>query len=100
MSSTDVHSYELIYILQPDMDSNTITDVQNRLTQAIAGQQGEVKATEVWGKRTLAYPIQKHVTGYYVLHRFDMDPSGTEELERLLRFNENVIRYLIVRDEE
>ena len=100
MSSTDLHSYEMIYILQPDADSKTISDVQSRLAQAIANQQGEIKATEVWGKRNLAYTIQKYVTGYYVLHRFDMNPAGAEELDRLLRFNESVIRYMILRDDE
>jgi small subunit ribosomal protein S6 len=48
----------------------------------------------------LAYTIQKYVTGYYVLHRFDMNPTGADELDRLLRFNETVLRYLILRDDE
>jgi small subunit ribosomal protein S6 len=100
MSSTDLHKYEMIYILQPDVDTNTANDVQNRLAQAITSQQGEVTATEVWGKRNLAYTIDKYGTGIYVLHRFTMNPAGADELERLLRFNENVIRYLILRDDE
>jgi small subunit ribosomal protein S6 len=100
MSSTDLHSYELVYILQPDADSKTISDVQSRLAQAIANQQGEITATEVWGKRNLAYTIQKYSTGYYMLHRFDMNPAGADELDRLLRFNEYVIRYLLLRDDE
>ena len=100
MSSTDLHNYEMVYILQPDADNKTITDLQGRLAQAISNQQGEVKATEVWGKRTLAYPIQKHVTGYYVVQRFAMNPAGADELDRLLRLNETVIRYLIIRDED
>lgn len=100
MSSTDLHRYEMVYIFRPDADANTITDVQTRLTQAIASQAGEVTATEVWGKRNLAYTIDKYGTGFYVLHRFTMNPSGADELERLLRFNENVMRYLILRDDE
>lgn len=100
MSSTDLNSYELVYIIRPDVDSATIGEIQNRLTQTIADQQGEIQATEVWGKRNLAYTIQKQGTGYYVLHRFAMNPAGADEVERLLRLNENVMRYLLLRDEE
>ncbi|MCL4862055.1 MAG: 30S ribosomal protein S6 [Caldilineaceae bacterium] len=100
MSSTDLNSYELVYIIRPDVDTATIGEIQNRLTQAIADQQGEIQATEVWGKRNLAYTIQKQGTGYYVLHRFAMNPAGADEVERLLRLNENVMRYLLLRDEE
>jgi small subunit ribosomal protein S6 len=100
MSSTDLHNYELVYILHPDLDQAGINDFQERLTQAIVNQQGEVTATEVWGKRNLAYSIRKRGTGYYVLNRFKMDPAGTDEVDRLLRFNENVMRYLLLRDDE
>jgi small subunit ribosomal protein S6 len=82
------------------VDEGAIADLKGRLEQAIANQQGEILATEVWGKRNLAYPIKKYGTGYYVLNRFQMKPAGAEELDRLLRFNENVIRYLILRDNE
>jgi small subunit ribosomal protein S6 len=57
-------------------------------------------ATETWGRRNLAYPIKKYGTGHYVLQRFEMNPGGTAELDRLLRFNENVMRYLLTRTDE
>ncbi len=77
-----------------------MNDLTNRLTQAITSQQGRILATELWGKRNLAYTIKKFGTGHYVVHRFQMNPAGTEELDRLLRFNENVIRYLLMRNED
>lgn len=95
-----MHSYELVYVLQPDANQETTTDFQNRLAQLIIDQQGEVTATEVWGKRNLAYEIDKFGTGYYVLNRFNMRPSGSEEVERMLRLNENVLRYLLMRDDD
>jgi small subunit ribosomal protein S6 len=100
MSSTDIREYELVYVLQPDVDPTTMNELRDRLAQAITSQQGEVLSTEVWGKRTLAYPIKKQVVGHYVLQRFQMAPEGTVELERLLRFNENVMRYLVMRGDD
>lgn len=100
MSSTDIREYELVYIMQADIDPTTISEFQERVAQAITSQQGEVLSTEVWGRRNLAYPIQKQVVGHYVLQRFQMAPEGTVELERLLRFNENVMRFLVMRGDE
>lgn len=100
MSGTDNHQYELIYILQPNVDEAASQDVQERLQQTITSQQGETISIDRWGKRNLAYPIRKFGEGIYILHRFEMDPKGAGELDRLLRFNENVIRYLITRTDE
>jgi small subunit ribosomal protein S6 len=100
MNETDVHKYELVYVLQPNANQETINEFQNRIAQLIVDQQGEVTATEVWGKRNLAYAIENYGTGYYVLNRFKMRPAGSEELDRVLRINENVLRYLLMLDEE
>jgi small subunit ribosomal protein S6 len=77
-----------------------MSELQDRIAQAVAGQQGVILSTEMWNKRNLAYPIKKNVVGHYVLQRFQMAPEGTAELERLLRFNENVMRYLVMRGDE
>jgi small subunit ribosomal protein S6 len=100
MSGTDSHQYELIYILQPNVDDATTKDLQERLEQMITSQQGETLSIDRWGKRNLAYPIRKFGEGIYILHRFQMDPKGASELDRLLRFNESVIRYLVTRTDE
>lgn len=100
MTSTDLREYELVYIMQPDVDEGTLNDLSNRLAQAIGSQAGKILATENWGRRNLAYPINKRGVGHYVLHRFEMNPEGTVELDRLLRFNENVMRYLLTRTDE
>jgi len=100
MESTETREYEMVYIAQPDIGDDGLRQLNERLTQAITSQQGAISATEIWGKRTLAYQIKKFYEGHYVLHRFQMAPEGTEELDRLLRLNENVLRYLIVRTDE
>lgn len=94
------HEYELVFVMQPDLDEQGIANINDRIAQIITNANGTIDSTEMWGKRTLAYPIKKFFEGHYVLHRFQMDPSGTAELDRLLRFNENVIRYLVIRTDE
>ncbi len=94
------HEYELVFIAQPEIDENSLSAINERVAQFISAEKGQVNSTELWGRRPLAYPIKNHMEGNYVLQRFEMDPSATDELERLLRFNENVIRFLLIRTDE
>jgi small subunit ribosomal protein S6 len=100
MSGTDVHQYEMIYILRPDIEDGTTQELQERLQQAITNQQGETVSIDRWGKRNLAYQIRRYGQGIYILHRFQMNPKGASEIERYMRLNENVIRYLIIRGDD
>jgi small subunit ribosomal protein S6 len=92
--------YELVYVLQGALDEEGVRDFNERLNQVITTQSGAVTSTEIWGRRTLAYPIGKNFEGHYILERFQMPPVGAAEVDRLLRFNENVIRYLLIRSGE
>jgi small subunit ribosomal protein S6 len=89
----------MIYILRPDIDDAGNQELQDRLQQTITSQQGETLSIDRWGKRNLAYQIKRYGQGIYMLHRFQMNPAGAAEIERLMRLNENVIRYLITRNE-
>jgi small subunit ribosomal protein S6 len=100
MADSDLHEYELVYILQPELDEQGVLGVNERLAQIVESQSGTITNTELWGRRTLAYPIAKHFEGHYVLHRFEMLPAGTGELDRMLRLNENVLRHLLLRTDE
>lgn len=100
MSGTDVHQYEMIYILRPDIEDGAAQELQERLQQNITNQQGETISLDRWGKRNLAYQIKRYGQGIYILHRFQMNPKGASEIERFMRLNENVIRYLITRSDD
>ncbi len=95
----DQREYELVFVLIGNLDDEAVRNFNERLNQVIEGQTGIVNSTEIWGRRTLAYPIGKNFDGIYILERFHMLPSGTEEVDRFLRFNENVIRYLLIRND-
>lgn len=100
MASENNHEYELVYIIQPEVSESGLNALNERITTLITNENGEMIGTELWGRRTLAYPIKKFFEGHYILHRFSMAPQGTAELDRTLRLNEDVIRYMLIRTDE
>lgn len=92
-----MHKYELIYILQADLDEATIDAAVETIENLIKSNQGEITKTDRWGKRRLAYPIRKMNEGYYVLVNFDFDPQNVVSLKRTLGFNEQILRTSILR---
>jgi small subunit ribosomal protein S6 len=96
----DARAYELVYILRPDMDDEGVKAFNERIGQVVTNHTGAMTTTEVWGRRALAYPINKLFEGIYILQRFEMAPDGTSEIDRILRFDENVMRYLLIRTDE
>jgi small subunit ribosomal protein S6 len=100
MAEIGNHEYEVVLVARPTLGDEGMAALNDRFAQAITTQGGEVTGTEMWGKRTLAYPIRKFFEGIYVLHRVAMPPQGTAEVDRLLRLNEDVLRYLVLRTDE
>jgi small subunit ribosomal protein S6 len=100
MDGADIRQYELVYVLQPQLDESGVNNFDGRVCAVITTQGGSDIATEVWGKRTLAYPINRFYEGVYILHRFQMPPTGAEEVERTLRYSEDVMRYLLMRKDD
>ena len=91
-----MRDYELVAIINPEVPDEEMERVIDRVNQLIASGGGEITKTEPWGRRRLAYPINGHREGFYVVEQFHIDPSATAELERSLRLIEDVIRYLLV----
>ncbi len=94
-----MRDYEMLYILDPELgdeDLPAALDKVNNLVTRLGGEMGEINQTAPWGKRRLAYPINKTQDGFYVLANFRMDPDKTGELERDLRISENVFRHMLI----
>jgi len=85
--------YETIYIMRPSIDKDAADGVANRVHDAIKGQDGTVTGVELWGRRRLAYQIQRHHRGIYVYVKYLGRGSTVAELERQLRLVDEVIRY-------
>ena len=99
-SAVDKHAYEVVYIGQSGLDDEGVKALNERFTQTVATYGGQVVGIEPWGRRNLAYPIKRHFSGHYVLQRFELPAAGANEVERFLRLNEDIIRYLVVRTDE
>jgi len=90
-----MRDYELMYIVRPTVGDDQFPGVSERVDAIIANLGGEVQDKQPWGKRRLAYPIEKHEDGYYVLARIRLDPGRTQELEDQLRISDEVIRHML-----
>ena len=93
----DNRVYELMYIADPTTDDATIGQLNTEIEGLIEAEGGKVVKTDDMGRRPLAYRIKKFTEGYYYL--FEIEGSGGEiaELERRLRVNDKIVRYLTVR---
>ncbi len=89
--------YEVMFIAAPETADEDITKLNDSITNLIETEGGSIVKLEDMGRRKLAYPINKKNDGYYVL--FEIEGSGQEitELERRMRVNDTIMRYLTVR---
>ena len=92
--------YELMFIVQPDMEDEPREALVAGATGAVTANGGEVVHVEQMGRRRLAYPIKHRLDGFYVLLHARMEPVAITELERYLRLSEHILRYLLIQLEE
>ncbi|HNQ16254.1 MAG TPA: 30S ribosomal protein S6 [Pyrinomonadaceae bacterium] len=93
-------TYEVMYIATPETNDETIGKLNEAIVGLVEKEGGSVVKTEDWGRRKLAYPIKKKTEGHYML--FEIEGSGQEiaELERRMRVNDLIMRYITVRVDE
>ncbi len=93
-------TYEVMYIINPETDAEKIEKLNEAVGKLIEKEGGEIVRMDDIGIRNLAYPIEKKETGHYVL--FEIDGTGQEiaELERRMRVNDIIMRYMTVRVDE
>ena len=95
-----MRDYELVVVISPDIEDEQITATVDRVQQFIQERGGEIRQVDSWGRRRLAYPIDRHQEGNYVVTQFRLHPNGIRELESSLHLSEEVIRHLVVKLEE
>lgn len=86
--------YELGVIFNPEVSEEETRSVMDRLTQIVANHGGQVVRVNNWGRRRLAYPIERHRDGNYVFIDMILTPETVAELERTLKVSEIVLRYM------
>ncbi|WP_028263581.1 30S ribosomal protein S6 [Atopobium fossor] len=90
-------AYELLFFVDPSSNEEVRAGVMKRIDVAITENGGQVDNVEDWGKRKLAYEIDKLTEGDYTLIDFHADPTQIAELDRVLRINDAVKRHMVVR---
>jgi len=91
--------YELMLVLRPDVADDRSQAVIDRTTRQIVASGGQIAKVAPWGRRRLAYPIQRHREGSYHIVLFDAPGEAVTELERGLLITEEVLRHLVTRVE-
>lgn len=94
-----MRNYEVGLVIRTDANEEALNEFLEKVKGWITQAGGSLAKTDLWGKRQLAYPIKKQREGLYVFLTAQMPPTATSEMERNLRLTEQVLRYLIVRQE-
>jgi small subunit ribosomal protein S6 len=92
-----VKNYEVVYIFDTTVAEDKVQEKLSRYHELLTGPgKGEITATDVWGRRQLAFPINKKSAGTYVIVQFSSAEDALPEFERLLKLDEELLRYLVV----
>lgn len=95
-----MHQYELMVILDPEIDERTVAPSLDKFLGVIRNDGGTIENVDIWGRRRLAYEINKKSEGIYAVVNFSATPAATSELDRQLKLSEAVMRTKVLRTEE
>ena len=94
------HQYELMVILDPEIDERTVAPSLDKFLNVIRNDGGTIDSVDIWGRRRLAYEINKKSEGIYAVVQLTANPAATVELDRQLKLSEAVMRTKVLRAEE
>ena len=97
--STSLRHYEVMVILDPNLEERTIAPSLDAFLTVVKSDGGTVDKVDIWGKRRLAFEIDKHAEGIYAVIDLQANPSAVQELDRQLNLNESVLRTKVLRPE-
>lgn len=92
-----LNNYETVFIAQPEIPADQVDPLLAKIKQVITSHQGSLTAEDRWGRRRMAYPIQGHREGFYVVMTFSAEPTVVSALEHFYNVTDVVIRHLIFR---
>ena len=88
--------YESVVILNAALEDEQVESTLTRIQEVLKTNGAEISEIEKWGRKRLAYPIQKSKSGYYAIFRFEAATETIAELERIYRLDETIVRYLTI----
>jgi small subunit ribosomal protein S6 len=89
-----------MYILKPELEEEAIINAVARFEDVVKNSGGEIVKTDRWGKRRLAYEVNGVTEGHYILMTFKSPTSAAQELDRILRIQDDVVRQLVIKKDE
>jgi small subunit ribosomal protein S6 len=92
--------YEVMVILDPTLEERTIQPSLDAFLSVVKKDGGTVEKVDVWGRRRMAYEINKHAEGIYAVVDLKANPAAVQELDRQLNLNESVLRTKVIRPDE
>ncbi|MGE5581595.1 MAG: 30S ribosomal protein S6 [Bacillota bacterium] len=95
-----MRDYEAVYILKSALEDEAIDAAVTRFEDVVKNAGGEIVKTDRWGKRRLAFEVNGNIEGYYVLMNFKSPSNAAQELERVLRISDDVVRQLVIKKDE
>lgn len=92
--------YETVFIARQDLSEAQVKDLTDGYIKIIEDASGKIHKTENWGLRNLAYRINKNRRGFYVLIESEVEAPAIHEMERTMRLNEDILRYMTIREDK
>lgn len=92
-----MNNYLLTLVLKPDLDEKERKALLDSVIKRLTGNEGKVKKEDLWGNKDLAYTIKKQDKGYFAHLEIEAEPKDAKDLDKMLKVEEDVLRYLLVR---
>lgn len=92
-----MNSYYLTLVLKPDIEEKERKSLLDILVKRLVGEDGKVEKMDLWGAKDLAYPIKRQTKGFYAHYQIQADPKNAKGLDKTLKLEEDILRYLLVR---
>ena len=90
--------YEIMYIIRPTLEEDAKKAIIEKINGVFTSNDSEVTNVDEWGTRQLAYEIEKHSKGYYVVLNVKATQEARAEFERIVNLQEDIIRYIMIKD--
>lgn len=95
-----MRNYEIMYIIRPNIEDEAKKEVVERFNNVLTDNGAEIEKVEEMGKRRLAYEINDFRDGYYMVLNVKSNPEAINEFDRLVKINDDIIRHIVVKEEE
>jgi len=93
-------SYEAMYVVSPALDDENVDFIINKFNDSVSKLGGVINHVDKLGRKRLAYKVKKFSEGFYILTKFTSDPDHITEIDKTCKYTDDIIRYIILREDE